>query len=89
MIVCPRCGKENQDHFLLCTLHRTIRVHSTSLPDRNLLQTNYLSNGRVESQTRSMTGETLTFSYPAAQRTKCADARACSPFLLGITTSAK
>lgn len=29
---------DNQDHFLLCTLHRTIRVHSTSLPDRNLLE---------------------------------------------------
>jgi protein phosphatase len=29
---------ENQDHFLLCSLHRSIRVHSTSLPDRTLLE---------------------------------------------------
>jgi len=24
--------RDNQDHYLLCTLHKTIRVHSTSLP---------------------------------------------------------
>jgi protein phosphatase len=30
--------RENQDHFLLCTLHRLIRVRSTSLPNPELLE---------------------------------------------------
>jgi protein phosphatase len=30
--------KENQDHFLLCTLHKTIQVRSTSLPNPELLE---------------------------------------------------
>jgi len=30
--------KENQDHFLFCTLHKTMRVHGTSLPTPELLE---------------------------------------------------
>jgi serine/threonine protein phosphatase PrpC len=30
---------ENQDHFLLATLHRQLAVHGTSLPDQNRLET--------------------------------------------------
>src|ERR1051325_3569670 len=30
--------KDNQDHFLISTLHKTIRVHSTSLPNPELLE---------------------------------------------------
>src|ERR1043166_10089448 len=30
--------KENQDHFLISTLHKTIRVLSTSLPNPELLE---------------------------------------------------
>jgi len=41
----------------------------SDLPDRSLLQTNYTSSGRVDAQIRSMTGETLLFSYPTAART--------------------
>jgi serine/threonine protein phosphatase PrpC len=28
----------NQDHFLICSLHRRIEVHGTSLPTANLTQ---------------------------------------------------
>ena len=27
-----RVREENQDHFLLCSLHKTMRIHGTSLP---------------------------------------------------------
>src|SRR5512132_3521437 len=30
--------KENQDHFLVTTLHKTMRVHVTSLPNPELLE---------------------------------------------------
>jgi len=30
--------KENQDHFLVTTLHKTMRVHATSLPNPELLE---------------------------------------------------
>src|SRR6266545_3514564 len=30
--------KDNQDHFLISTLHKTIRVHATSLPNPELLE---------------------------------------------------
>jgi len=30
--------KENQDHFLYCTLHKTMRVGGSSLPNRELLE---------------------------------------------------
>jgi protein phosphatase len=30
--------KENQDHFLVCTLHKTARVRATSLPNPELLE---------------------------------------------------
>src|SRR6188474_658088 len=30
--------KDNQDHFLVTTLHKTMRVHSTSLPNPELIE---------------------------------------------------
>jgi serine/threonine protein phosphatase PrpC len=33
-----RVRKENQDHFLVCTLHKTARVRATSLPNPELLE---------------------------------------------------
>ncbi|HEX9893453.1 MAG TPA: protein phosphatase 2C domain-containing protein [Gemmatimonadales bacterium] len=33
-----RVRKENQDHFLYCTLHKTMRVWGTSLPNPELLE---------------------------------------------------
>ncbi len=33
-----RVRPENQDHFLICTLHKSVRVLSTSLPNRELLE---------------------------------------------------
>ena len=32
-----RVRTENQDHFLLCTVHPQVHVHATSLPDANVL----------------------------------------------------
>ena len=36
---CGLVRKENQDHFLVCTLHKTIKVKATSLPNPELLET--------------------------------------------------
>ena len=32
-----RVRKENQDHFVICSLHKEVVVHNTSLPDPNVL----------------------------------------------------
>lgn len=36
---CGKVRKENQDHFLLCTVHQQVVIHATSLPDPATLPT--------------------------------------------------